>query len=152
VKTSFWSDHENGAFQKHMPHGSNISRGEDSKALAAARRTALDVAAMNMHHGTSLVSVPQPAASDAGVAEPAEPILAAAGGLESDPYYYRLAAEMQRLRVEYAGGAPPTYSSDSGLEAAPTEVEQAAFQPPVYRQDTKSTRLIGGFRWRLDEK
>jgi hypothetical protein len=133
-----WSDHGDAAFQTPLPPGSNINQGENSKALAAARRAVLDTTSLHMQeHGA--LSVPAtsrqpgepPAASEASVAEP---ILAPAGALERDPYYYRLAAEMQRLHAEYAGGAPPTYISDNGSEAAPAGAEGAALQPPAHRK------------------
>jgi hypothetical protein len=136
-----WTDPRDVAFQASLPLGSNINQGENSKALAAARRAVLDTMSLDMQeHGALSVPVTSrqlgepPAASEASVAEP---ILAPAGALERDPYYYRLAAEMQRLHAEYAGGAPPTYISDSGSEAAPARAEDAALQPSVHRENAK---------------
>jgi hypothetical protein len=152
-----WSDHRDAAFQTPLPPGSNIGQGENSKALAAARRAVLDTRSRDMQeHGALSVLVTSrqpgelPAASEASVAEP---ILAPAGALERDPYYYRLAAEMQRLHAEYASGAPPTYTCDSGSEAAPAGTEDAAPQPPAHRKTlSRGAAASSNFPWRLDAK
>jgi hypothetical protein len=153
-----WSDHEHVGLPTPFPFGTNASHDESSKTLAAARHAALDAAAQNTQESPELL-VPVtlrapgglPAALEPADANVAEPTLAPAGALDQDPYYYLLAAEMQRLHAEYAGGAPPTYISDDGSEAASIGAGEAA-RPPVHRKHPKPTTLTGAFGWRLDEK